>query len=377
MEQKKLGFGMMRLPLLDQNDPKSLDIEQIQQMVDEYMARGFNYFDTAWMYHSGESECLIKKCLLDKYPRDSYTVTDKLPDYILKPDRTPQQVFETQLERTGLDYFDYYLVHDTNAVSIVNFEKYHCFEFVEELLDKGLVKHIGLSHHDGPELLEEILIKHPRIEFVQLQINYLDWDSLGVRARECYEVAVRYGKKVLVMEPVKGGTLAHGMPEKAADIFKAAEPDMSVPSWAIRFAASWPEVYMVLSGMSNMEQLFDNMSYMEDFKPLDEEEMEVVKKVVNEINSDIAIACTGCNYCGDVCPMNVQIPRLFSLYNADLQEVETKDWSSHEELYANLAVTEGIGVASDCIECGMCEDRCPQHLEIREYLKAVAEHFEK
>ena len=377
MEQKKLGFGMMRLPLLDQNDPKSLDIEQIQQMVDEYMARGFNYFDTAWMYHSGESECLIKKCLLDKYPRDSYTVTDKLPDYILKPDRTPQQVFETQLERTGLDYFDYYLVHDTNAVSIVNFEKYHCFEFVEELLDKGLVKHIGLSHHDGPELLEEILIKHPRIEFVQLQINYLDWDSLGVRARECYEVAVRYGKKVLVMEPVKGGTLAHGMPEKAANIFKAAEPDMSVPSWAIRFAASWPEVYMVLSGMSNMEQLLDNMSYMEDFKPLDEEEMEVVKKVVNEINSDIAIACTGCNYCGDVCPMNVQIPRLFSLYNADLQEVETKDWSSHEELYANLAATEGIGVASDCIECGMCEDRCPQHLEIREYLKAVAEHFEK
>ena len=377
MEQKKLGFGMMRLPLLDQNDPKSLDLEQIQQMVDEYMARGFNYFDTAWMYHSGESECLIKKCLLDKYPRDSYTVTDKLPDYILKPDRTPQQVFETQLERTGLDYFDYYLVHDTNAVSIVNFEKYHCFEFVEELLDKGLVKHIGLSHHDGPELLEEILIKHPKIEFVQLQINYLDWDSLGVRARECYEVAVRYGKKVLVMEPVKGGTLAHGMPEKAADIFKAAEPDMSVPSWAIRFAASWPEVYMVLSGMSNMEQLLDNMSYMEDFKPLDEEEMEVVKKVVNEINSDIAIACTGCNYCGDVCPMNVQIPRLFSLYNADLQEVETKAWSSHEELYANLAVTEGIGVASDCIECGMCEDRCPQHLEIREYLKAVAEHFEK
>ena len=377
MEQKKLGFGMMRLPLLDQNDPKSLDLEQIQQMVDEYMARGFNYFDTAWMYHSGESECLIKKCLLDKYPRDSYTVTDKLPDYILKPDRTPQQVFETQLERTGLDYFDYYLVHDTNAVSIVNFEKYHCFEFVEELLDKGLVKHIGLSHHDGPELLEEILIKHPKIEFVQLQINYLDWDSLGVRARECYEVAVRYGKKVLVMEPVKGGTLAHGMPEKAADIFKAAEPDMSVPSWAIRFAASWPEVYMVLSGMSNMEQLLDNMSYMEDFKPLDEEEMEVVKKVVNEINSDIAIACTGCNYCGDVCPTNVQIPRLFSLYNADLQEVETKDWSSHEELYANLAVTEGIGVASDCIECGMCEDRCPQHLEIREYLKTVAEHFEK
>ncbi len=376
MEQKKLGFGMMRLPILDQNDPKSLDVDQIQQMVDEYMARGFNYFDTAWMYHSGTSEGLIKKCLLDKYPRDSYTVTDKLPDYILGPERTPQQVFETQLERTGLDYFDYYLVHDTNAVSIVNFEKYHCFEFVEELLDKGLVKHIGLSHHDGPELLEEILIRHPRIEFVQLQINYLDWDSLGVRSRECYEVAVKYGKKVLVMEPVKGGTLAHGMPERAAELFKAAEPGMSVPSWAIRFAASWPEVYMVLSGMSNMEQLLDNMSYMDEFKPLNEEEMEVVKKVVDEINSDIAIACTGCNYCGDVCPMNVQIPRLFSLYNADLQEVETKAWSSHEELYANLAVTDGIGVASDCIECGMCEDRCPQHLDIREYLKAVAEHFE-
>lgn len=376
MEQKKLGFGMMRLPILDQNDPKSLDVEQIQQMVDEYMAAGFNYFDTAWMYHSGESEGLVKKCLLDKYPRDSYTVTDKLPDYILKPDRTPQQVFETQLERTGLDYFDYYLVHDTNAVSIVNFEKYHCFEFVEELLDKGLVKHIGLSHHDGPELLEEILIRHPRIEFVQLQINYLDWDSLGVRARECYEVALKYGKKVLVMEPVKGGTLAHGMPEEAAGLLKAAAPDMSVPSWAIRFAASWPEVYMVLSGMSNLDQLRDNMSYMDDFRPLDEEEMSIVKKTVDLINSNIAIDCTGCNYCTAVCPMNVQIPRLFSLYNADLQEVETKKWSSHEELYANLAVTDGVGVASDCIECGMCEDRCPQHLEIREYLKTVAEHFE-
>ncbi|MBQ1689810.1 MAG: aldo/keto reductase, partial [Firmicutes bacterium] len=224
MEQKKLGFGMMRLPLLDQNDPKSLDLEQIQQMVDEYMARGFNYFDTAWMYHSGESECLIKKCLLDKYPRDSYTVTDKLPDYILKPDRTPQQVFETQLERTGLDYFDYYLVHDTNAVSIVNFEKYHCFEFVEELLDKGLVKHIGLSHHDGPELLEEILIKHPRIEFVQLQINYLDWESEVIQSRKCYEVCEKHGKPVIVMEPVKGGTLSNVVPE-VEKLFKDYAPD--------------------------------------------------------------------------------------------------------------------------------------------------------
>ncbi len=375
MTQKKLGFGLMRLPLTDQNDQKSLDLENVQQMVDEFMARGFNYFDTAWMYHGGVSETIIKKCLLGKYPRDSFTVTDKLPDYILGPGRTPQDVFDTQIERTGLDYFDYYLIHDTNAGSIGTFEEYRCFEFVEELLDKGLVKHIGLSHHDGPELLEEILIRHPRIEFVQLQINYLDWDSLGVRARECYEVAVKYGKKVLVMEPVKGGTLAQ-VPEAVERHFKEADPDMSVASWAIRFAASWPEVYMVLSGMSDMEQLRDNLSYMEDFRPLDEKEMDIVKRAVDIINSNIAVDCTGCNYCTAVCPMNVQIPRLFSLYNADLQEAESKGWSSHEELYNNLVLEEGIGVASDCIECGACEDRCPQHLAIREHLKEVAAHFE-
>ena len=375
MTQKKLGFGLMRLPLTDQNDQKSLDLEKVQQMVDEFMARGFNYFDTAWMYHGGVSETIIKKCLLGKYPRDSFTVTDKLPDYILGPGRTPQNVFDTQIERTGLDYFDYYLIHDTNAGSIGTFEEYRCFEFVEKLQDKGLVKHIGLSHHDGPELLEEILIRHPRIEFVQLQINYLDWDSLGVRARECYEVAVKYGKKVLVMEPVKGGTLAQ-VPEAVERHFKEADPDMSVASWAIRFAASWPEVYMVLSGMSDMEQLRDNLSYMEDFRPLDEKEMDIVKRAVDIINSNIAVDCTGCNYCTAVCPMNVQIPRLFSLYNADLQEAESKGWSSHEELYNNLVLEEGIGVASDCIECGACEDRCPQHLAIREHLKEVAAHFE-
>ena len=375
MTQKKLGFGLMRLPLTDQNDQKSLDLENVQQMVDEFMARGFNYFDTAWMYHGGVSETIIKKCLLGKYPRDSFTVTDKLPDYILGPGRTPQDVFDTQIDRTGLDYFDYYLIHDTNAGSIGTFEEYRCFEFVEKLQDKGLVKHIGLSHHDGPELLEEILIRHPRIEFVQLQINYLDWDSLGVRARECYEVAVKYGKKVLVMEPVKGGTLAQ-VPEAVERHFKEADPDMSVASWAIRFAASWPEVYMVLSGMSDMEQLRDNLSYMEDFRPLDEKEMDIVKRAVDIINSNIAVDCTGCNYCTAVCPMNVQIPRLFSLYNADLQEAESKGWSSHEELYNNLVLEEGIGVASDCIECGACEDRCPQHLAIREHLKEVAAHFE-
>ncbi len=375
MEQKKLGFGMMRLPRINADDPKSLDIDQIQQMVDEYMARGFNYFDTAWMYHNGESEGIVKKCLLGKYPRESYTVTDKLPDYILGPGRTPQDVFDTQIERTGLDYFDYYLIHDTNAGSIGTFEEYHCFEFVEELLDKGLVKHIGLSHHDGPELLEEILIRHPRIEFVQLQINYLDWDSLGVRARECYEVAVKYGKKVLIMEPVKGGTLA-AVPETVEKHFKEADPDMSVASWAIRFAASLPEVYMVLSGMSNMEQLKDNLSYMDDFRPLDEKEMAVVKEAVDLINENIAVPCTACNYCTVVCPMNVQIPRLFSLYNADLQEADFKPWSAHEELYNNLVLTDGLGVASDCIECGACEDRCPQHLAIREHLKEVAAHFE-
>jgi Predicted oxidoreductases of the aldo/keto reductase family len=292
---------------------------------------------------------------------------------MLKCESDRDWLFNEQLRKTGAQYFDYYWLHDVNSQTVKTFDELHCWDFLTEKKDAGLVKHIGFSYHDGPELLEKILTKHPEIEYVQIQLNYLDWDSIGIQSRRCYEVATSHNKPVIVMEPVKGGTLAK-IPEEAEKLLNSLNPEMSVPSWAIRFAASKENVFMVLSGMSNMEQLIDNTSYMKDFVPLSDAEEKAVFNVADIINRKIAIPCTGCSYCTVNCPKNISIPKFFSLYNTEMLEDSSKNWTPQGGYYERLTID--FGKASDCVGCGQCEGMCPQHLPIRKYLKMVAEKFE-
>ncbi len=373
MTAKKLGFGLMRLPLLDENDAASIDIEQTKQMVDTFLERGFTYFDTAWMYCAFKSENATKEALVKRHPRDSYTLATKLHAGFLKCKEDRDRIFNEQRAKTGVDYFDYYLIHDVGQDHYKIYQELDCFQWIADKKAQGLVKHIGFSFHDNAELLDRVLTEHPEMEFVQLQINYLDWESEGIQSGKCYEVATKHGKPVIVMEPVKGGTLA-AVSENVEALFKQYHPDWSVSSWAIRFAASLDNVKMVLSGMSNMEQLLDNTNYMTDFQPLTEEEQSVIRQATDMINANIAIACTGCSYCTEGCPMKIAIPKYFSLYNADMQEVKSKGWTPQGEYYNRL--TEEFGKASICIACGQCERACPQHLPIIKHLQTVAGHFE-
>lgn len=370
---KKLGFGLMRLPRLDPNDEGSIDLEQTKQMVDTFLQRGFTYFDTAWMYCAFKSENAVKEALTSRHPRESYTLATKLHAAYIHSLDDRDAIFNTQREKTGVEYFDYYLLHDVGAEHYEIYKKYDCFAWIAEKKRQGLIKHMGFSFHDTAEVLDKILTEHPEMEFVQLQVNYLDWDSEGVQSRKCYEVATKHGKPVIVMEPVKGGTLAK-LPAAAEALLRQADPGASIPSWAVRFAASLPNVKMVLSGMSSTEQLLDNTGYMQDFAPLTQQEQAVIAQVVDSINASIAIPCTGCSYCTEGCPMHIAIPKYFSLYNAEIQELKEKDFTSQGTYYGNLTLT--FGKASDCIACGQCESVCPQHLPIIENLKRVAKQFE-
>ncbi len=371
---KKLGFGLMRLPSFDANDPSKIDLELSKKMVDTFIERGFTYFDTAWMYCGFQSENATKEILVDRYPRDSYTLATKLHAGFLNGKEDRDRIFNEQRAKTGVEYFDYYLLHDIGQDHYKIYTELECFDWIQEKKAQGLVKHIGFSYHDNAELLDKVLTEHPEMEFVQLQINYLDWESEGVQSRKCYEVATKHGVPVIVMEPVKGGTLAL-VPENVEQLFKSHNSEMSVPSWAIRFCAGLENVKMVLSGMSSMEQMLDNTEYMSDFKPLTEEDTDVIWKAVDMLNSNIEIPCTGCAYCVDGCPMKIAIPKYFSLYNADKQEVKEKGWTPQGEYYERL--THTFGKASACVGCGQCEKVCPQHLPIVENLKVVASHFEE
>ncbi len=371
---KKFGFGLMRLPLTDPKVATSVDIGQMKQMVDLFIEKGFTYFDTAWMYVGFSSENATKTALVERHPRNTYTLATKLHHGFINTKEDRDKIFNTQLEKTGAGYFDYYLIHDIEKTNYAKYNQLDCFNWLADKKAQGLVKHMGFSFHDNADLLDEVLTAHPEMEFVQLQLNYLDWDSDWVQSRKCYEVCVKHGKPVVVMEPVKGGTLAN-VPAEAEALFRAADPQMSISSWAIRFAASLPNVMMVLSGMSTLEQMQDNVSYMEDFKPLTEEEVAMCAKVADIINGQIAVPCTACSYCTEGCPQQIPIPKYFSLYNDLMREdMEHKGWTIYYTKYADL--TKEFGRASDCIECGQCEGICPQRLPIIDYLKKVSARFD-
>ncbi|MCH5197703.1 MAG: aldo/keto reductase [Oscillospiraceae bacterium] len=361
----KLGFGMMRLP----RKMLAIDIEQTKAMVDLFMEAGFTYFDTAFIYPGSEEA--TGKALVSRYPRESFTLATKLNAGIPgMTEKAAKSEFVTSLKRTGAEYFDYYLLHNLLRSNYKRYEKLHIWEFAEEQKQKGLIKHIGFSFHDGPELLDAVLTEHPEVDFVQLQLNYADWENKKILSRRNYEVARKHNKSIVVMEPVKGGKLADP-PQEVKKLFSDYSPDMSYASWAIRFAASLDGIITVLSGMSNLDQVKDNISYMKDFKPLNAREQEIIRSAQEIFGKSVTVPCTSCRYCIEGCPKNIPIPDIFTALNMHLSNGQT------EAARENIAeVTQGKGRASDCITCRRCEGVCPQHIDITAQLKAAAEILE-
>ena len=358
----------MRLPVLDGNT-ENIDDEAFCRMIDSYLAQGFCYFDTAYPYHNGNSEKAVKRCLVNRYDREKFLLADKMPVWLVKENPDYEKLLDEQLERCGVSYFDFYLLHAMNKERVVEVEEKGGFAFMQKMKAEGKVRHIGFSFHDTAEVLDEILTNHPEMEFVQLQINYYDWDSENVQSGKCYETAVRHGVPVIVMEPVKGGTLAD-IAGEAGSAPRELDEEASFASYAIRFAASLDNVLLVLSGMSDEKQLADNTSYMREFKPLTDSEQTAVANVVGELKKLPTIACTKCRYCVEGCPKKIAIPELFDDYNMAVQfgvnHLTKSSYGRH---------TAERGKADDCIRCGKCEGQCPQHLEIRSLLEQVANTF--
>ncbi|OUO77211.1 Fe-S oxidoreductase [Blautia sp. An249] len=364
--KKNFGFGCMRLPM---NGDK-VDEEQVCKMVDAFLEAGFNYFDTAHGYLEGMSEQAVKHCLTSRHPRESYVLTNKLSSFFFEKEEEIRPLFEKQLECCGVDYFDFYLMHAQSEEFFAKFKKCRAYETALELKAEGKFRHFGISFHDRPEILEQILTEYPQIEVVQIQFNYVDYEEPAVESKKCYEICRKFGKPVIVMEPVKGGSLVD-LPLQAMEVLEKLKGG-STASYAIRYAAGFEGILMVLSGMSAMEQMEDNIRFMKDFQPLNEQEMEAiaqVRKIFQEMN---LIPCTACRYCTPGCPKHISIPDLFACMNAKKQYQ-----NRNADYYYHNVHTSQKGKASDCIKCGKCEKECPQHLPIRDLLEAVAAEFEK
>lgn len=363
--KKNFGFGCMRFPMLAENQ---VDTDQVSLMVDQFLEAGFNYFDTAHGYINGLSEKAVKTCLTSRHPREKYLLTDKLSNWNFKDNAEMRQVFETELQTCGVDYFDFLLIHTVYRDNYEHYRKCRAFETAQELKAQGKVHHVGFSFHDTPEMLEKVLTEHPEVEVVQLQFNYLDYDSTDVQSRKCYEVCVRHNKPVIVMEPVKGGRLVN-LPANARKLL-ATLGASSPASYALRFAAGFPNIVMVLSGMSNLAQMADNLNCMGDFKPLQANEKDIIAQIAAILREQAAINCTACRYCVDRCPKHIQVPDIIACLN------ELRQLKPAQDKYKEIVSNSGVG-ASACLACGQCEKVCPQHLPVRQILAAAAEEFEK
>ena len=364
----KLGFGLMRLP----ETGKKIDHETVCAMVDAYLAAGLNYFDTAYVYHSGLSEVEAREAIVKRHPRESFTLATKLPAWELKRPEDRDRIFKEQMERAGVDFFDFYLLHSIEDGNINVYEKFDCFNWAQQKKAEGKIRHFGFSFHGSPALLKRVLDAHPEVEFVQIQLNYADWNNPVVRSGELYRILVERNIPMVIMEPCKGGSLAKLKPELEEKL-KAARPDASIASWAFRYVASLPGIMTILSGMSDPEQMQDNLSTFTNFEPLSDTERAVLDDVTAEMLNIPLIGCTSCRYCCDGCPMHISIPDVFRAVNTMTLYNET---FRPKAFYSGL-ISSGSGRASDCIACGQCEGVCPQHLPIISLMKDAAEKFDK
>lgn len=366
---KKLGFGLMRLPVVDGKD-ENIDIDQVIEMADRFLEQGFTYFDTAYPYHQGFSERAVKRALVERHPRESFLLADKMPIFRITEAGDVPAIFAEQLERTGAGYFDFYLLHAMSAERMKKVKECRVWEYLLQEKERGRIRRLGFSFHDTPEVLESLLLELPETEFVQLQINYADWEDAGVQSRRCYETAQKYRKPVIVMEPIRGGSLASEN-SVAAPILHEAAPEASLASWALRYVAGLPGVAMVLSGMSDLEQLQQNTTLFNSMQPLTEKEQSVLTHAAQMLRAAGSIPCTGCRYCVEGCPAQINIPDLLDLLN------EYARFGSLERAKRSYGMrTRGKGLASACVNCGQCLNVCPQHIESAIHMTRAAELFE-